>query len=89
MVPAEPVPGLGLQRLLDDQPRGEIDQLAAASGDESLPLISSESSWRVRMEPGILLCMGCVLPLGPTGSRPFLKVLSQQEHTLPKIPSSS
>ena len=53
-----------------------------ASGDESFPSIRSEGSWRVRMEPGIPPCMGCVLPLGPTSSRLFLHSLSRQEHTL-------
>ena len=56
-----------------------------ASGEESFPSIGLESSWRVRMEPGIPLCMGCVCPLGPTSSWPFLFGLSQQEHTHPGI----
>ena len=51
----------------------------------SLPSIGFESSRRVRMEPGIPLRTGCVLPLGPTSRRPFLQVHSQQGHTAPQI----
>ena len=77
------LPAGDLRRRLDDQTRGEIDQPSAGVG--RLPSIRSESPWRVRMEPGILLRMGSALQLGSTILRPFCQSPSQQEHTPPQI----
>lgn len=66
VIPAEHAPCLDLQCLLDDQPRGEVDQLAAGIGRRGHGLDQVGRFMAVRMEPGILLPrMGCVIPLGP------------------------
>ena len=86
VVAPERIPALRLQRLLDDQPRRQLDQLLLGRpARPDVPRSARTSDWRVRIEAGILFSMGCSL-LAPAATGPVL-LNPQQGCTPTKFPA--
>lgn len=79
IVSPDRIAALLFQRFLHDQAGRKLHQLRASRRVERRPSIRSESDWRVRIDAGILVVMGCLLA-GAGANRHGFLIPQQRMH---------